>query len=337
MERTLLLVTGAGRSGTSTAAGALSLLGVHVPGPYLGANASNPRGFYESKWSVDFHNRLLKRAAVSIADGRPEALELLRDAVRDADRVELRRTLAELTVGHRLTAVKDPRTTWTLALWRELADELDLRISTLTMLRHPAEVVGSRATHYSAGKEQLGEQGYAVRNLAGWVNAMLMTERQTRGWQRSFVRYDDLLADWRTALTPAVGPLGVEIPAEQHPVDEFVDPQLSRHPLTWSDVAVPPDLRHVADDVWSGLTELSARHGALAQPNADGPVMDRARERYDAMYLAARQLAHDATVAEVTVAKRTAARAARKRTANPPAPDRSPLRRALARLRRTGR
>ena len=82
MSRSLLLVTGAGRSGTSTVAGTLHHLGVHVPGPYLKANASNPRGFYESKWSVDFHNRLLKRANVTIADGRPEAADLMHEAFR---------------------------------------------------------------------------------------------------------------------------------------------------------------------------------------------------------------------------------------------------------------
>ena len=107
MKRTLLLVTGAGRSGTSTAAGAMALLGLHVPGPFLGANPTNPKGFYESKWSVDFHNRLLKRAAVSIADGRPEAGQRLLDAVRDTDRAELRDTLQVLTDGHPVSVLKE--------------------------------------------------------------------------------------------------------------------------------------------------------------------------------------------------------------------------------------
>jgi len=213
MKRTLLLVTGAGRSGTSTAAGALALLGLHVPGPFLNANATNPRGFHESTWSVDFHNRLLKRAAVSIADGRPDARQRLLDAVRDPDRAELRDTLQVLTEGHPLTVLKDPRTTWTLGLWRDAADDLGVRLASLTMLRHPAEVLGSRATHYKAGLQDLGEEGYAVRNLAGWVNAMLMAEHATRGLTRSFVRYDDLLTDWRTALSAPLAALGADIPS----------------------------------------------------------------------------------------------------------------------------
>lgn len=330
----MLLVTGAGRSGTSTVAGALSLLGVNVPGPYLAANASNPRGFYESKWSVGFHNRLLKRAAVSIADGRPDAQEKLLAAVRDADRAELRDTLSELTDGHEVTALKDPRTAWTLSLWREVADELGIRLATVTMLRHPAEVLGSRATHYSAGIELMGEQGYAVRNLAGWVNAMLMTERQTRGWERRFVRYDDLLADWRAALAPSLAGLGIDTPPEQHPVDEFVDPQLSRHPLTWSDVPVPSELQQVAEAVWSGCSRLADRPDQEGEQAAQ-ELLDEARMTYDVMYLAARQLAHDATTAEVTLAQRKAARSAKRQATAQQGPRGLPQR-IKNKLRRNG-
>ena len=314
MKRTLLLVTGAGRSGTSTAAGALALLGLNVPGPFLNANATNPKGFYESRWSVDFHNRLLKRAAVSIADGRPDAGARLLDAVRDQDRAELRDTLQMLTSGHDLSVLKDPRTTWTLPLWRDAADDLGVRLASLTMLRHPAEVLGSRATHYKAGLDGLGEEGYAVRNLAGWVNAMLMAEAGTRGLTRSFVRYEDLLSDWRTALTGPLAALGAAIPASgANAVDDFIDPDLSRHRLTWADLTVPDDLRGVADQVWAGLTAL-----ADSEKGSD-EILDRARGRYDELYDVARALAHDAIAAEATLARRAGARAARKQNRRQPA------------------
>ncbi len=71
MARTLLLVTGTGRSGTSTMSGTLHHLGLHVPGPYLGANESNPKGFYESRWSVRFHNDLCRRRASTSSTPAP--------------------------------------------------------------------------------------------------------------------------------------------------------------------------------------------------------------------------------------------------------------------------
>lgn len=53
-DRHLVLVTGPGRSGTSAITGALGELGLEVPGPLVAANRTNPRGFYENRWVVDF-------------------------------------------------------------------------------------------------------------------------------------------------------------------------------------------------------------------------------------------------------------------------------------------
>lgn len=308
-RRTLLLVTGSGRSGTSTVTGALSRLGLHVPGPFLEANASNPKGFYESQWSLRFHNRLLRRAVVTIADGRPDAQQRLLAAVREGDRDELRDKLRELTSGHPVTVLKDPRTTWTLGLWREAAASSGVQLSSLVMLRHPAEVLGSRATYYAAGLESMGAETYAVRNLAGWINTMLTAERGSRGLRRYFVSYDGLLSDWRTALSAPLSGLGLPAPSvEPHAVDGFVDPDLSRHRLGWADVPMRDDLRELAEQTWSALMSLAADPGATSPE----PALDEVRRRYDALYDGSRQLVQDALAAEATMGRRAGARIARR-------------------------
>lgn len=309
MDRTLLLVTGAGRSGTSTAAGALHHLGVHVPGPYLQANASNPRGFYESRWSVEFHNKLLKRANVTLTDGRPEALSLMRSAVGESDEQRLASFIAEASEGQPVTVVKDPRTSWLLDVWASAARSRGLRVAHLVMLRHPAEVLGSRATHYFARSPWMGEAGFAVKNLAGWLNAMLNTDVQTRERPRAFVRYDDLLSDWRTALGRALPCLGIDVsvPPGPHAVDEFIDPDLRRHRLTWADHDLPTDLTALADRVWEALDVLADQPDATALA-----ALDAARADYADLYLAAQRLAFDSTQAEAEAARRKATQAARR-------------------------
>ncbi|MET0525856.1 MAG: hypothetical protein ABWZ91_13710, partial [Nocardioides sp.] len=73
----LVMVAGAGRSGTSTVAGALSMLGLHLPQPEVPADETNPRGFFETQWVVDFNNALLDRSPQSrTLDARPEVDEL---------------------------------------------------------------------------------------------------------------------------------------------------------------------------------------------------------------------------------------------------------------------
>ena len=66
-----MVVAGSGRSGTSLFSGVLQRLGYHVPQPEVPADPTNPRGFAESQWVVDFHTRLLRAAGVQVSDARP--------------------------------------------------------------------------------------------------------------------------------------------------------------------------------------------------------------------------------------------------------------------------
>ena len=73
----LVLVSGSGRSGTSSLAGTLKRLGLHVPQPEVEASETNPRGFYEPQWVIDFHKRHLKELALFNIDSRPAAVEIV--------------------------------------------------------------------------------------------------------------------------------------------------------------------------------------------------------------------------------------------------------------------
>jgi hypothetical protein len=71
--RKVLFVAGAGRSGTSTLAGLMRIMGLHVPQPEVVADDTNPTGFGAPRGGVDHHDRLLKEALVQVSDSRPEA------------------------------------------------------------------------------------------------------------------------------------------------------------------------------------------------------------------------------------------------------------------------
>ena len=101
-------------------------LGYTVPGPEVPADDTNPRGFAESQWVVDFHTRLLRarrrpgrrRAPVGVG-ARPRASGLDADGRGRAAR--LARGQFSLA-GHLI--VKDPRISWFAPLWRRCAGEL---------------------------------------------------------------------------------------------------------------------------------------------------------------------------------------------------------------------
>ena len=297
---TLVLITGTGRSGTSTMSGALHHLGLHVPGPYLGANESNPKGFFESRWAVRFHKQITEAASIHEFDSRPEAFDLAQAAVTDEMRGRLRAFLERECSGHDQVVVKDPRSVWTQELWRAAATELGIEIRYISMLRHPAEVVGSRTTYYAHPTDEARRRSYETFNVARWINGSLVSERETRGQSRAFVSYLDLLTDWRPVLAGLADDLGLRYDVdvaggEASGVDDFIDPGLRRHHVTWDDLEVPDPLRAIADQVWTGLLSLQAAHGSDESASAH---LDEQAEQYRRLFASSADIAHDAVESE---------------------------------------
>lgn len=316
MSGVLVLITGTGRSGTSTMSGTFHHLGLHVPGPYLGSNESNPKGFFESQWSVRFHNKLTERAGVHIFDSRPQALAQVQAAITPRDRERLGAFLAEQAAVSDQVVVKDPRTVWVQHLWREVAAEHGLDIRYVSMLRHPAEVVGSRTTYYAKVGESPGRDAeaerrqYAIFNVARWINNSLVNERETRGQRRAFVRYTDLLDDWRPVLTALRDGLGLryDITGDHNDVDDFIDPGLRRHTVTWDDLDVPHDVQDLGQAVWEALQPL-ADHGGVDEDAS--ARLDELAVRYQRLLTDAAAIDIDAREAAVKAARRRGAADAR--------------------------
>lgn len=308
----LILITGTGRSGTSTMSGTLHHLGLFVPGPYLGANESNPKGFFESKWAVRFHKQVTDAAGIHEFDSRPSAFGRVQEAITDDQRRRLVAFLTEQAEQSDQVVVKDPRSVWTQELWRSAAAEAGLELRCISMLRHPAEVVGSRSTYYANPDDEAARRRYETFNVARWVNNSIVNERETRGLPRAFVRYTDLLTDWRPVLAGLATDLGLRYDVDvttdaPTPVDEFIDPDLRRHRVTWDDLEVPGELRDVAQRIWDDIDVLADSHGVDEAVSAD---LDGLSARYDRLLSDATAISHDA-IEEV----RREARAAGERAA----------------------
>jgi len=308
MSGVLVLITGTGRSGTSTMSGMLHYLGLSVPGPHLGANASNPKGFFESSWAVKFHDRLTKRAGIHVFDSRPSAFARAQQAITPKARENLEKFLTDHAADSDQVVVKDPRSVWVQRLWREAAADAGLEIRYVSMLRHPAETVGSRTTYY-AGPDAGMQRRYSIFNVARWVNNSLINERETRGFPRAFVRYTDLLTDWRPVAAQLRDDLGLRYntdltPGEHHDVDDFIDPDLRRHVVTWDELDVPQDLQDIAQEVWDTLDVLASKGGVDEEASAR---MDALSVRYQRVLANAEAVNHDAGIEAVSRAREEAA------------------------------
>lgn len=277
---TLLLVTGAGRSGTSTIAGSLNRLGFVVPTPEVPADDSNPRGFYEPQWAVDFHKRIFREIKVRTNDARPAAADLAAAAAASPELLSELTEWLESLADHERVVVKDPRTFWVHDLWRTAAAQAGFDLAFITMLRPPAEVAKSRDQHYLAAKDEALRRARETTNVASWCHGILVTEQVTRGDNRAFVSYHDLMADWRSTLRRTGESLGIDsltVTEDPHPIDDFIDPGLNRSRVDWTDLAVPSEVTAIADAVWQTTSRLKVDP---VDPDATAE-MDRLHDQYD--------------------------------------------------------
>lgn len=277
-RRQLLLVAGSGRSGTSLVTGLAGRLGFAIPLPEVTADESNPRGFGEPRWAVDFHTGLLRQLNMAPEDGRPEAWETARSALDlPGPRGRLTRWLTEQLQQADRVVVKDPRLTWFVSLWAAVAADLDADVSVLTMLRHPAESVRSRQLAYGSGSS-------STTRTASWLNMMLGLEAEVRGMRRSVVAYRDLLADWRSALAVAEQPLGVDLvtgrsAAELEAAGTLVDTSLRRAEADWDTLGLAPPVRDLAERAYAALGTLVG-----PQPEDRTDVLDGLGKEYAELY-----------------------------------------------------
>jgi len=301
-DRRIVLVLGPGRSGTSTMAGTLAMSGFDVPKAIAGKE-SNPAGFYEPSWVVNFHRGLLQKADVRTLHADPGAFEQMAPVLGDPEvRATLRTWLEQRLAEHSRLVIKDPRLVWFRDLWVDIAGELGQEPGFVFMLRHPSEVSSSRSEYYDARE---------VTAVGGWINVALMTERLTQGSPRALVHYPRLTADWRAEATRVRDLLGLHLdPAPEvtpHPVDDFIDPDLRRRQPGWDDSQVPQFLQALGEATFRALAEL-ADHGDSVERAAR---LDELREEYRTLHSDALDLVRAHTQRERTAAVREVRRKAR--------------------------
>ncbi len=311
----MVIVTGSGRSGTSSLAGSLKRLGLYVPQPEVPAKPTNPRGFYEPQWVIDFHKRHLRQLSLHNIDSRPRAREQLGALLSDGTASEeLRVWLIEHMNRHQIV-IKDPQAYWFSDLWSRVTKDLGIDLRYLTCIRHPAEVVGSRDIAYRQDKPPELRRTKDIANAAGWINSVFLTELAGREHPRAFVRYTDLITDWRSTLERARRQLSLEFNADltdgrPHEVDDYLDAGMRHSGMTWDDIGVPKRLRLMGEEVWQLVNALVHEPN---QPRISGRL-DELHDDYVVMYEEALALTFDHSRAESVLAVRDATQRYRRQT-----------------------
>lgn len=259
--KTALVVLGMHRSGTSSVAGALTLLGAAAPATLLGPAEDNPRGFWESHVVLGLNEALLAEAGSSWNDwrrlSRPPEPAATRDRIGPALQSEF---------GDAETIVlKDPRICRLFPAWRDGLEAAGYRPLIVAPLRHPSEVAASLVARNPITREQ---------GLRLWLRHVLDAEHASRGLPRHHMRWSSFMSDWRGEVSLINARLGTTLaPAADDggaAIDAFLTPDLQRQKTE----APTPAL---VSRTWSLLGDL-ARHGEHPDIHA---ALDALRRTFD--------------------------------------------------------
>jgi len=297
-----LLVLGMHRSGTSSFVGLAARLGAELGSDLLDANEFNPRGYGEHRGVVEIHDRFL--AAEGLRWDAPRRPERWGGEAAQRARAELAGLLAREFAAATLFALKDPRLCRLLPLWAPVLTDLGARPACVLVVRHPLEVAASLERR--DGIEP-------ARSHLLYLEHMLAAERETRGWPRSVVAYDELFADWRGVAKRVAAECGLRWPRDPEAaapeIEAFLSGDLRHHRAAeW-----PPG--EAARFPW--LAELHEELLALAR-RGPAPERTQALDRLGASLTAAAALyepelaAADARAASDAAERRRVAEEARK-------------------------
>ncbi len=219
-----MVVLGMHRSGTSAMAGALAASGFQPPKTQMPARSENPSGYWESPVVADLNDEILAAQDASWDDVFPvdetsllsnfglfflgKAADVLKAEFGDAQRIVL----------------KDPRICLLANVWKRTLVEQGFRAHFVLVIRHPGEVAASLARRNEFSRD---------KSLLLWLSSLLSAERKTRGDSRSFVLFDDLLADPQGVLDRIEADLGQPLPRRTRmaeiEVERLVDRALRTH------------------------------------------------------------------------------------------------------------
>ncbi len=240
--KTALVVLGMHRSGTSSVAGTLSLLGAAAPKTLMAPADDNPRGFWESDVVMALNDAMLAERGLSWSDWRarvgrsaavadPRIATVMADEFGDAEQVVL----------------KDPRLCRLFEEWRISLTAADYAVRVVIPIRAPAEVARS----LTARNPMTWEHGLRL-----WLRHVLDAERASRGLPRHTMMWTDFLSDWRGQISRMNQSLSVGLIADQESaaaVDTFLSDNLHRQR---SHEPTPPLVRRA----WRILSDM-ATHG----------------------------------------------------------------------------
>jgi hypothetical protein len=213
-----ILIAGYYRTGTSALSGALTETGIVVSND-AGANEHNPRGFFETTALIQFDTDVLAALGAVWSDVKflPEGWVERADIQEFKHRLE--KILREKFADAPVFGIKHPHLCRLFPLYQSVIAGMDIDLTVLHTYRSPFEIATSQKKKNNLSRSHA---------LLLWASYVIDAERNARGLPRSWVFYEDLLADPTATVDHALRAIGVDPPNGRTEAIKFVTKALSR-------------------------------------------------------------------------------------------------------------
>jgi hypothetical protein len=251
LDKTVVVVLGMHRSGTSSAAGTLVRLGAAAPQHLIAPDAGNERGFWESRVIVDLNDAILAAGGSDWRDWRQFNPERIDGVEAHAFRARAKAALAEEFGDVGLAVMKDPRMCRLMPFWGPVFEEAKWSVRALLPIRSPLEVAWSLNCRDGLGP---------AYGCLLWLRHVLDAEAETRGMARAVLDWPEFLGDRRKALTRVSEQLGVIWPHWHEralaEVDEFVSADLRHQRASEADLRRHPAVNDLVTQTYAAMIDL---------------------------------------------------------------------------------
>lgn len=252
--RSVVLVLGMMRSGTSALTRVLSLAGCTLPRSVFGATLWNRTGLWEPVDAAILNLQFLHRHGIRFPSPTLQRYE--DNALGNGDSEAYITKIRSLLAGYPkapVLVIKEICITELVTFWLEAAHREGLDPRVVIVVRDPQQVHASLNSFPSVKPQGRTSQQYVN---ALWLKYNLLAERGSRGVPRVFVSYAKLVHHWRAEMRRIAEALSLDLTANEAAIDHFLDPALQhqRHSEPVLDTFANSWMSRV-HTIFSGATE----------------------------------------------------------------------------------
>ncbi|MBU0633403.1 hypothetical protein KKA17_12280 [bacterium] len=199
-NKTVILILGMHRSGTSAMGGVLHTLGINMGDNLFHATEDNKKGYYEDKDIVQLNEKLFYMLTSSWHD-----IFLLEDNWWNDEKFKsIENEALELIknkLGNNSTiGIKDPRMCILFPFWENIFHTLALDIKCIYIFRHPIEVAKSLEKRNGFSE---------AKSILLWLKYNYYALKYIQNYQNVIISYPQLFTDLSTKLTQCYKVFGI--------------------------------------------------------------------------------------------------------------------------------